>query len=161
MINESQSIAQNLPEPDFIESTGTFEIIFRGNDPENRIHKILETIGHDPAISRADLARITGFSDVTIKRDLGKLKKLGVLRRVGSDKGGYWEIIEALNVVNEPENELGNEPENEPEKRVNAILSAINRDPKISVHDLVKLTGIKRATIKRDLDKLSLFKQQM
>jgi predicted HTH transcriptional regulator len=28
----------------------------------------------------------------TIIQDLGKLKKVGVIKRVGPDKGGYWEI---------------------------------------------------------------------
>ncbi len=29
----------------------------------------------------------------TIKRDLAKMKKLGILRHVGSTKGGHWEVV--------------------------------------------------------------------
>ena len=29
-----------------------------------------------------------------LKYNLERLKKLGLLRRVGPDKGGFWEIIE-------------------------------------------------------------------
>jgi predicted HTH transcriptional regulator len=28
----------------------------------------------------------------TIIRDIEKLKKIGVIKRIGPDKGGYWEI---------------------------------------------------------------------
>ena len=31
----------------------------------------------------------------TVQRDLTELKSLNILRRVGPDKGGYWEIIES------------------------------------------------------------------
>jgi len=29
----------------------------------------------------------------TIKRDLKKLKELKIIKRVGSDKTGYWEVL--------------------------------------------------------------------
>jgi len=28
------------------------------------------------------------------KRDLKKLKELNIIKRIGADKGGYWEVVE-------------------------------------------------------------------
>lgn len=36
--------------------------------------------------------RILNRADATIKEHLSKLKKEGILRRVGSTKNGYWEV---------------------------------------------------------------------
>jgi predicted HTH transcriptional regulator len=29
----------------------------------------------------------------TVKRDIAKLKEQGVIKRVGKEKGGYWEVL--------------------------------------------------------------------
>lgn len=36
--------------------------------------------------------RLEGFSWVDVP-DIGKLKQKGILRRVGPDRGGRWEVI--------------------------------------------------------------------
>jgi len=37
---------------------------------------------------------VTGISTRAIEKQLDKLKQKGIIRRVGPDKGGHWEIIE-------------------------------------------------------------------
>ena len=55
--------------------------------------KILETIKGNPSASRAILAEVCGISQDGIKWQLKKLQDQGVIRRVGPDKGGHWEIV--------------------------------------------------------------------
>ncbi len=57
----------------------------------NRI-KILELMIEDPYISRADLANNVGISETSIYRNIEAMRGK-FLRRVGPDKGGFWEII--------------------------------------------------------------------
>ena len=56
--------------------------------------KIIEQIKADGRVSRMKLAEICGISPDGIKWQLKKLQKQGIIRRVGPDKGGFWEIIE-------------------------------------------------------------------
>ena len=62
--------------------------------------KILEIIRVNPRVSRRELAKlIDGITEDGIKYHLNKLKEQGVIRRVGPDKGGVWQII------SDPEND--------------------------------------------------------
>jgi predicted HTH transcriptional regulator len=62
--------------------------------------KILEIIRVNPRVSRRELAKlIDGITEDGIKYHLNKLKEQGVIKRVGPDKGGVWQII------SDPEND--------------------------------------------------------
>ena len=57
--------------------------------------KILELIRENPYITRKELAKkIDNITEDGIKYYLKRLKEKGILKRIGPDKGGYWEIIE-------------------------------------------------------------------
>ena len=55
--------------------------------------KIISLIKNTPGITRTELAEQCGISEDGIKWQLGQLKKKNIIRRVGADKGGYWQII--------------------------------------------------------------------
>jgi len=56
--------------------------------------KILELLIKNPQISRKEIARNLGsITEDGIKYNLTKLKKEGRIKRIGPDKGGYWEIL--------------------------------------------------------------------
>ena len=55
---------------------------------------ILENIRLDNKISAVKLSEIVGISSRKIEENIKKLKQKGILKRVGSAKGGYWEIID-------------------------------------------------------------------
>jgi len=55
--------------------------------------KILELLVHNPKISRAELAGEIGITADGIKYHLDRLRKQGVVKRIGPDKGGYWEVV--------------------------------------------------------------------
>jgi len=61
--------------------------------PEKRLKIILENIEINKKITVVGLADILNVNEKTIKRDVEKLKKKGLLKRVGPAKGGYWEIV--------------------------------------------------------------------
>lgn len=54
---------------------------------------VLSVIQATPALSLQEIAEKTGFSKSGARYHIDKLKKLGVLRRVGGAKGGRWEIV--------------------------------------------------------------------
>lgn len=57
------------------------------------IQKILEIISENPRTTIKSLANATGLSDVGVKYNLKKLKQDKLIRRVGPDKGGHWEVM--------------------------------------------------------------------
>lgn len=60
---------------------------------QKTVQKILDILRGNPRITRTYLAEIVGITDNGIKYHLNNLEKKGVIRRVGPDKGGHWEII--------------------------------------------------------------------
>ncbi len=96
-------------ETTFKEIADTFVTVFKRKDVEGGVtekvtvkvpekvtvnqQKILEEIGKNPGITSNSLAQIVGISERKIKENISKLKEKGLLRRVGPDKGGHWEII--------------------------------------------------------------------
>ena len=55
---------------------------------------ILRAIEKNPNITYDDLVDKIDISRRTIIRQMDDLKKKGIVKRVGSAKGGHWEIIE-------------------------------------------------------------------
>ncbi|UCE74009.1 MAG: winged helix-turn-helix domain-containing protein [Methanomassiliicoccales archaeon] len=56
--------------------------------------RILQLMKADPHITIPKLAEKIGISTTSVENNITKLKKKGLLRRVGPAKGGHWEIIE-------------------------------------------------------------------
>ena len=54
---------------------------------------IIKNMVENPNISARDLSDIIGISQRKIEENISKLKKKGLLKRIGSPKGGYWEVI--------------------------------------------------------------------
>ena len=59
---------------------------------ENKI-AILRLIAEDPYISKTDIANTLGISYTAVGSNI-KAMRGKYLRRVGPDKGGFWEVIE-------------------------------------------------------------------
>ena len=55
--------------------------------------KIIELIKNDPNISAAAIAEQIGVSSRAVEKQLKKLRDENLIRRIGPDKGGRWEII--------------------------------------------------------------------
>ena len=100
-----------LPEPKFEDKWGGLAIIFKfkkTNVPEkvserlgeklgeklgeNQL-KIIKLIENNTGISIKEIAREIGISTTAVENNIKKLKGKEILKRIGSAKGGYWEII--------------------------------------------------------------------
>ena len=60
---------------------------------EKTTEKIIKAIQNNPYITHRDLAEILGLSEDGIYYNIKKLKQKGLLRRIGPDKGGHWEVL--------------------------------------------------------------------
>jgi len=60
---------------------------------EKTSEKILKAIGSNNQVTISELAELTGVTTRSVERNIKKLQDNGQLRRVGPDKGGYWEVI--------------------------------------------------------------------
>ena len=56
--------------------------------------KMLGLIRQKPTISAAEIAMLIGMSSRGVEKHIRKLREAGFLKRIGADKGGYWEIIQ-------------------------------------------------------------------
>ena len=56
--------------------------------------KILMFMKNNPFISKQSLAKKIGISTTAIDKNIVALKKKGLLRRIGPDKGGHWETVD-------------------------------------------------------------------
>ena len=60
---------------------------------ENVVENILASISKNSTISTKKLAAMCSLSERQVQRIMTKLKEQCVIRRIGPDKGGHWEII--------------------------------------------------------------------
>ena len=67
-------------------------IINRMKDTGKR--NVLENVLENAVESSVSLAKFLNVNERTIRRDLQFLQRNGIIRRVGPDKGGHWEVIE-------------------------------------------------------------------
>jgi len=70
-----------------------FTITFKRKEKKTT-QKILELIKKNPHITRKELAGEINITEDGIKYHLEGLRKRGILRRIGPDKGGHWEVLE-------------------------------------------------------------------
>ncbi len=54
---------------------------------------ILDAIRQNANISAAEIAMSLGISSRTVEKRIRFMRENGIIRRVGPDKGGFWEVI--------------------------------------------------------------------
>ena len=55
--------------------------------------RVLDLIRQKPSISAAEIAMMIDMSSRGVEKLIKRLREDGILRRIGADYGGYWEII--------------------------------------------------------------------
>ena len=91
-----KSTLKSMLEPQSIPESGrekTMEISREKSRKKSR-EKIVELIKANPKITQSELAAKIQLSVKGIEKQIRSLRELGLIRRVGPDKGGHWEIIE-------------------------------------------------------------------
>ena len=76
---------------------GQEKTIFDQKRPESdqisdQIKMILELIKEKPQISRSEISHKMGLHESNVKRRLKMMVDKGIIQRIGSDKGGHWQI---------------------------------------------------------------------
>ena len=86
-VNENgDKVTEKLPEKvDVIENVT--------DTSQKTSQKIIDLIKEDPYISTSRMAEVIGIDRRNIARNIKKLQDQGIIRRVGPDKGGFWEIL--------------------------------------------------------------------
>ena len=65
------------------------------SDKINKTHaKMIEMIRDNPNITISQFSTKLGLSEPAIKKNLKQLKASRHIKRIGSNKTGYWEVIE-------------------------------------------------------------------
>ena len=81
----AQDVLQGIPQDGAQETTQ--------KTSQKTPQKILELIEGNPQITTQEMADFIGIDIRNIHRNIKKLQEQGVIRRVGPDKGGHWEVI--------------------------------------------------------------------
>lgn len=93
-----------LPAPEYKDNAFMLNATIRngevnGNDGEVNFYNfsknellVYEAIFTNPAVTRSNLIETLNISARTIDRAIKALKEKGVIKRIGSDKTGHWEI---------------------------------------------------------------------
>ncbi|MDP2807655.1 MAG: winged helix-turn-helix transcriptional regulator, partial [bacterium] len=55
--------------------------------------EIVRLMTETPAITKQEIAEALGLSLAGIEKVIRTLKQQGLLRRIGPDKGGHWEVL--------------------------------------------------------------------
>ena len=63
------------------------------NTVENTVEKILSAIANNPKVSQKQLSELLGLSRRGIEWNMKKLRDNGIIKRVGPDRGGFWQIV--------------------------------------------------------------------
>ena len=71
----------------------TSEVEWR-RDLNDTQQKIIKLLSEDHQLSAVKLAEKIGVASRNIENNIKKLKEYGILKRHGSPKNGYWEIVE-------------------------------------------------------------------
>jgi len=79
---------QGVPETDRGTTQKTIQKTTQKTD-----QKIIALIAQNQAITGRELAKAIGISVSGVKYQLKRLQQSGLIRRIGPDKGGHWEII--------------------------------------------------------------------
>ena len=53
----------------------------------------MRLIEQNPKITTGEIAEKIGVTPKGIEWNIGKLKKEGLIKRIGPDKGGHWKIV--------------------------------------------------------------------
>ncbi len=67
-------------------------VLEKNNSVSERSHALLVALAETPQASQEELARTVGVTARTVRRDLQRLREAGLIRRIGSDRRGYWAL---------------------------------------------------------------------
>ena len=82
-----------IPDTDELNKEATTEKSTQKSSQKSS-QKIIELITENHTITTQEMANRLGISRRAIAKATAILQNNGIIRRIGPDKGGYWEVIE-------------------------------------------------------------------
>jgi len=140
----------NLPKPEY-NTKGIFSIVLMR--PHKTVEKtvekiIMKLIFENPNVTTKELMATTQLTRSSIEYQLDKLKKNQILTRIGPNKGGYWLFNSTSNFARKIEVDSV-------EKTVEEIITnMIRTNPKVTINEMIKTTGLTRRGVEYNLNKL-------
>jgi ATP-dependent DNA helicase RecG len=64
-----------------------------GERLSERQKRILKQIEQNNTISVKEISTSLQVTDRTVEREIQKLRNMGIIERIGGDRGGYWKIM--------------------------------------------------------------------
>ena len=64
------------------------------DDGEKSREKIINIIRNNPTVTQLELSNMLQISTKAIEKHIKNLREDGIIRRVGPDNGGHWEVCE-------------------------------------------------------------------
>ena len=101
---------ENLLRPDFRNISDGFMVTIYGKSTEDvgkdvgkdvdkeltgSIIEVYQLLQKRPELTIHEIAKITGYTQRTVERNLSRLKKLNLIKRAGGRKEGRWIIIKS------------------------------------------------------------------
>jgi len=80
--------------PKFEEFVHGFKVTLYKEKFNEPVKLILKLVKENPYITKQQMIEKTNLSRATITRYIKKLKEQNLLKRIGSDKTGYWEVLD-------------------------------------------------------------------
>ncbi|MDD7417743.1 MAG: winged helix-turn-helix domain-containing protein, partial [Spirochaetales bacterium] len=90
-VNEKKSVQNlpvNLPVNDTAKITQKITVKITVNQ-----QKIIDVIKENPFVTQEELSSIVGIARLNINKNMKKMQEQGIIKRVGADKNGHWEIL--------------------------------------------------------------------
>ena len=76
------------------EPTGRSTVETMEKSSEKSSEKIIDIIKQSPKITAKEISIVLGISSRGVEKQIKNLREQGILRRIGPDKGGHWEVQE-------------------------------------------------------------------
>ena len=92
----------DLPEPQIIAEGGYTKVVFARPEENSKggmkggmktAETIVAMMRENPRVSIDDMALSVGKARSAIIKQIARLKSVGIVRRVGPDRGGHWEVV--------------------------------------------------------------------
>ncbi len=91
--DEPNFFVEMIP-PEEAEKTSEEKWSEKWSELSERQTEIISLIKQNSRITRRELSEKLAINPSAIQKHLEKLKEMGIIKRIGPDKGGYWEVLE-------------------------------------------------------------------
>ncbi|MBR4114480.1 MAG: HTH domain-containing protein [Bacteroidales bacterium] len=88
--NHPENHVENHPENQKSSQKGSQKSSQKGSQKSSQ--KILALLLKDSQITTQEIANELGISRRAVAKQITNLRKKGLISRIGSDKGGYWQV---------------------------------------------------------------------